>query len=294
MNFTNKVAIITGAGDGLGRSYALELGRLGARVLVNGRVPQAGAPSKAELVAEAIRAAGGQAIAFEGDVASYECMEAMANVALEQWGRIDILINNAGIEVRCPFGDTAIESLQQVISVNLMGTINATRAVWGPMRDQRYGRILMSTSAVGLWGGNHGQSGYGASKLGAVGLAGTLRIEGAQYDIRVNSLIPAAHTQMSEGVLPADLRDVFSAERVVPGALALVSDDAPSGAILGAGVGLFHGAWITMNEGAVLGPSEWTAEAVLANWDRITDRSTEFTPVTGADEAKLFMAAIKA
>jgi len=293
VNFCNKVAIITGAGDGLGRAYGLELGRLGARVLVNGRIPKDGAQPKAALVAESIRAAGGEAIAFEGDVASYERMEEMANAALEQWGRIDILINNAGIEPRCPFGDMTIEALQNVISVNLMGTINATKAVWGHMRDQKYGRILMSTSAVGLWGGNHGTSGYASSKLGAVGLAGTLRIEGAQYDIRVNSIIPAAHTQMSDGVLPAELRDAFAATRVVPAALALVSDDAPTGAILGAGVGVFHGAWITMNEGAVLNPSEWTAEAVLANWDRIMDRSTEFTPVTAADEAKLFMAAIK-
>lgn len=287
ISFSDKVAIVTGAGGGLGRAYALELARRGARVVVNdlgGGRDGNGHSDAALQVVEEIRSAGGQAIPNGGNVADYAQMEEMAAKAKEAWGGIHILINNAGILRDKTFSKMAPEDFEAVVRVHLLGSAFATKACWETMRDQNFGRVLMTTSASGL-GGNFGQSNYGAAKLGIVGLARTLYLEGAKYNIRVNSLAPTAGTRMTEDIFPDEAFKVFSPESVVPAALFLVSDDAPTNAIVGAGAGVFQSAWVTMNAGVLLPEAERNVEGFAAAWDRISDRSGDRVIQTGMEQA---------
>jgi NAD(P)-dependent dehydrogenase (short-subunit alcohol dehydrogenase family) len=275
ISFRDKVAIVTGAGGGLGRAYALELARRGARVVVNdlgGARDGTGHSDAALQVVEEIRAAGGEAMSNGGNVAEYEQMTEMVARAKEAWGTIHILINNAGILRDKTFAKMDMKDFELVLRVHLLGSAFATKAVWETMREQNYGRILMTTSSTGL-GGNFGQSNYGAAKMGLVGLAKTLYLEGAKYDIRVNSLAPTAGTRMTEDIFPEEAYNAFTPENVTPAALFLVSDDAPSNAIVGAGGGVYQAAWLTMNEGVLLPEAERTLEGFAAAWDRINDRT---------------------
>jgi NAD(P)-dependent dehydrogenase (short-subunit alcohol dehydrogenase family) len=274
ISFKDKVAIITGAGGGLGRAYALELARRGAQVVVNdlGAARDGTGHSDAALaVVEEIRAAGGTAMANGGNVADFAQMAEMAARANEAWGGIHILINNAGILRDKSFAKMDPEDFEAVVRVHLFGAAFATKAVWDTMREQNYGRILMTTSASGL-GGNFGQANYGAAKLGMLGLAKTLHLEGARNNIRVNALAPTAGTRMTQDIFPEEAYKAFKAENVVPAALYLVSEDAPSGAIVGAGAGVCQSAWITMNQGTLLPEAERTVEGFAAAWSRISDR----------------------
>ncbi len=287
ISFAGKVAIVTGAGGGLGRAYALELGRRGARVVVNdlgGARDGSGHSEAALAVVEEIRAAGGTAMADFGDVTDYAQMEAMAAKASETWGGIDILINNAGILRDKSFAKMTPEDFELVLRVHLLGAAFATKAVWNIMREANYGRILMTTSSSGL-GGNFGQANYGAAKLGVVGLAQTLRLEGAKHDIRVNALAPTAGTRMTQDIFPEEAYKAFNADNVVPAALYLVSDEAPTGAIVGAGAGVYQSAWITMNPGTLLPESERSVEGFAAAWDRISDRSGDRPIRSGTEHA---------
>jgi NAD(P)-dependent dehydrogenase (short-subunit alcohol dehydrogenase family) len=271
IRFDDRVAVVTGAGNGLGRSYALELARRGAKVVVNdlGSARDGSGTSDAALaVVEEIRAAGGQAMADGGDVSDFAQMEALVARAIEAWGSVHLLINNAGILRDRTFAKMDPADFELVIRIHLLGSAFATKAVWNRMRDQGYGRVLMTTSASGL-GGMFGQANYAAAKLGVVGLANTLRLEGAKYGIRVNCIAPAAGTRMTQDIYPEDAFQVFGVENVVPAALFLVSDGAPDGAILGAGGGVFQGAWLTMGDGVLLPASERTVEGVAAAWSRI-------------------------
>jgi len=275
IRFTHRVAIVTGGANGLGRAYALELARRGARVVVNdlgGARDGSGQSGAALAVVEEIRALGGEAMADGGDVSDYAQMEAMARRALEQWGRIDILVNNAGILRDRTFSKMEASEFEQVVRVHLLGTAFATKAVWDTMIGQNYGRVLMTTSASGL-GGNFGQANYGAAKLGVVGLANTLRLEGAKHGIRINCLAPAAGTRMTQDIFPEEAFAAFNVENVVPGALFLVSEQAPDGAILGAGGGVFQAGWITMGDGVLLPEGHRSVEDVAAAWDRIAAQS---------------------
>src|SRR5687768_7469814 len=237
ISFEGRVAIVTGAGGGLGRAYALELARRGARVVVNdlgAARDGSGSSDAATRVVEEIRATGREAIANGASVTDLAQVEAMVAAARERWGGVHILINNAGILRDKSFAKMEMEDFRAVLDVHLTGSANCAKAVWEGMREQNYGRILMTSSSTGLYG-NFGQANYGAAKLGLVGLARTLALEGARHDIRVNSIVPVAATRMTEDLFPQAMLAAFNPDNVVPAALFLVSEGAPTNAIVGAG-----------------------------------------------------------
>jgi NAD(P)-dependent dehydrogenase (short-subunit alcohol dehydrogenase family) len=289
ISFEGRVAIVTGAGGGLGRAYALELARRGARVVVNdlgGSRDGAGQSDAALAVVEEILGAGGEAMADGGNVTDPEQMRAMADKARSDWGGVHILINNAGILRDKSFAKMSMDDFRAVVDVHLLGSANATHAVWEGMRDQGYGRILMTSSSTGLYG-NFGQANYGAAKLGLAGFARTLALEGAKYNVRVNTIAPTAATRMTQDLFPPELLERFSPELVAPAALFLVSQEAPTGAILGAGAGVVQAAYVTLTRGVAL--DEATPEAVAASWDAITDRTGEIVPQSGAEQAGVIL-----
>lgn len=274
ISFENRVAIVTGAGGGLGRAYALELAARGAKVVVNdfggSRDGTGGASGAAEKVVAEIRAAGGTAIADAGNVTRFEDMQALAKRAVEEFGRIDILINNAGILRDKSFAKMEMADFRAVVDVHLIGSANATRAVWDVMKDQNYGRILMTTSTSGVYG-NFGQSNYGAAKAGLVGLMNVLHFEGQKYDIRINAIAPTAATRMTGDVLDEEMLVRLAPENVVPAALFLVSGQAPSRTTLLAGAGTVARMAIVESEGVYLPKGERTPEAVAAAFAKIED-----------------------
>ena len=287
ISFEGRVAIVTGAGGGLGRAYALELARRGARVVVNdlgGARDGSGASDAAALVVGEIEAAGGTAMADRSDVTDFAQVEAMVERVREAWGGVHILVNNAGILRDKSFAKMSMDDFRLVVDVHLIGSANCTKAVWETMREQAYGRILMTSSSTGLYG-NFGQANYGAAKLGLLGLAKTLSLEGAKYNIRVNTIAPMAATRMTADIFPPDMLALFRPELVAPAALYLVSEDAPSGAIVGAGAGVIQAAFVTLTRGAALPEDDRTPEAVAAAWERIVDREGEIVPQSGADQA---------
>jgi NAD(P)-dependent dehydrogenase (short-subunit alcohol dehydrogenase family) len=280
ISFTDKVAIVTGAGGGLGRAYALELARPGH--------------SDAALkVVEEIQAAGGIAMSNGGSVTEYEQMTEMVAKAKEAWGGVHILINNAGILRDKSFTKMEPEDFRLVVDVHLNGSANCTKAVWDLMREQAYGRILMTASSTGLYG-NFGQANYGAAKLGLAGLTKTLYLEGAKYNIKCNTLAPIAATRMTEDIFPPEAFAQFAPVNVVPAALFLVSEDAPSNVIMGAGAGYFHTAHVTMTTGMALSEEDRTPEGVAANFAQISDRTGETVPQSGAAQAMSAMTALQA
>ena len=289
ISFDNRVAIVTGAGGGLGRSYALELARRGAKVVVNdlGAARDGTGHSDAALqVVEEIKAAGGTALSNGGSVTEYDQMVEMVEKAKADWGRVDILINKAGILRDKSFAKMEPVDFDLVIKVHLSGSANVTKACWETMREQAYGRILMTASSTGLFG-NFGQANYGAAKLGLAGLTKSLYLEGAKYNIRVNTIAPVAGTRMTEDLFPADAFKAFAPENVVPAALYLVSEDAPSNMIIGAGAGVVQAAYVTLTPGVLLPADDRTPEAVAALWDQIIDRTGEIVPQSGAVQSML-------
>ena len=223
---------------------------------------------QAQEVVALIEEKGGEAIANGANVTDFEQVEAMVSEAKEKWGSVDILVNNAGILRDKSFAKVELSDFQAVVDVHLMGSVHATKAVWPIMREQNYGRVVMTTSSSGLYG-NFGQTNYGAAKLGVVGLMNTLHLEGAKYNIRVNCLAPAAATRMLEGLIPDAVAPLLQPESVTPGLVFLVSEDAPSRTILSAGGGSFAVARIHESTGVSLLPDEVTPEGVAENWEAI-------------------------
>ena len=275
----SRVAIVTGAGGGLGRSHALELARHGARVVVN----DLGAGARA--VADEIRLAGGEAVACAGDVTRYEDMQSMAELAIAEFGRIDILVNNAGILRDRTFAKMPLEDFRLMLDVHVMGSVHAAKAVWPRMQAQNYGRIVMTTSSSGLYG-NFGQSNYGAAKMALVGLMQTLALEGARHDIRVNCLAPSAATAMTEGLLPEDAAAVMTPERVSPALLALAGDAAPTRMILLAGGGSYECAHITMTRGIHIDDAAGPAETLCRRLAEVQAQAGQFVPDSGWEQPR--------
>ena len=289
MRFDGRVAIVTGAGGGLGREHALALAKRGAKVVINdlggARDGSGGSATAAEAVVAEIEAMGGEAIANAASVTDFAAVEAMVKAAMDKWGRIDILVNNAGVLRDKTFAKMEIADFQFVMDVHLMGAVNCTKAVWEIMRTQNYGRIVMTTSSSGLFG-NFGQSNYGAAKMALVGLMQTLSIEGAKNDIRVNCLAPTAHTRMTEDLGAALPLEALGPELVSPGVLYLVSDNAPSRCILAAGAGGFERAYVTLTQGIRV-TGEDAPEQIEARFAEISDRTGEIVPDMGAAQGMI-------
>ena len=274
ISFEDRVAIVTGAGNGLGRAHAIGLAARGAKVVVNdlgaARDGSGGSSAAAEKVVEEIRAAGGQAIADGANVADFAQVQAMTAMVRREWGRIDILVNNAGILRDKSFAKMELADFRTVMDVHLMGSVHCTKAVWDIMREQNYGRIVMTTSSSGLYG-NFGQSNYGSAKAGVIGLMNVLAQEGRKNDIRVNTLSPTAATRMTEDLISAEMLALMTPELITPGLLYLVSQDAPTRTILCAGAGAFAVARIVETKGAYIPENERTPETVAARFAEIAD-----------------------
>ena len=296
IRFDGQVAIVTGSGNGLGRAHALALAERGAKVLVNdlgGARDGTGASSDAaNEVVELIKSNGGEAIANGADVTQYDQVEAMVKQAMDAWGRVDILINNAGVLRDKTSAKVELSDFDFVLGVHLMGSVNCTKAVWEIMREQGYGRVVMTTSSSGLYG-NFGQTNYGAAKMGVVGLMNTLKLEGDKYNIRINSLAPTAATRMTYELFPENMHPMLEPEFVTPGVLFLVSKDGPQGQILTAGAGCFARARIVETQGVFLG-KDTTPEMVAENWDgAISDRSNEKAYHAGGEQPANFAALVE-
>ena len=271
----NKVAIVTGSGNGIGKGYALELAKRGAKVVVNdlgGTVDGSGGSlSAADAVVQEIEAAGGEAMASGANVAKQEDVKAMVEATMEKWGRVDILINNAGILRDKSFGKMEWSDFEAVINVHLLGSALCAHSVFPIMKEQEFGRIVMTSSSSGLFG-NFGQTNYAAAKMGVVGLMNTLKLEGAKYNVHTNSIAPTATTRMTEHLFPAEFAEKLDPKYIIPAVIFLASEKAPNGEILEAGGGVVANTYVMETMGKYFGTDEnFTAEAVANHWAEIAD-----------------------
>ena len=300
INFEGRVAIVTGAGNGLGRSHALALAERGAKVVVNdlgGARDGTGASSDAAMeVVSMIEAAGGQAFAHGANVANFDEVQDMVAQAMEKWGRVDILVNNAGILRDKSFSKMDLADFKLVMDVHLMGSVNCCKAVWDIMREQNYGRIVMTTSSSGMYG-NFGQTNYGAAKMAVLGLMNTLVLEGGKNNIHVNALAPTAGTRMTEDLMPPEMLGLLTAESVTAAALVLCDESAPTRTILCAGAGGYAKAGMYETDGIFLAQDEQNPEAIVAQWDELSDLSNHQPLESGGKQTEKFlmkaMAALK-
>ena len=292
IDFSGRVAIVTGAGNGLGRSHALGLAARGATVIVNdlggARDGSGRASETAQGVVEEIRSKGGEAAANGASVTEPGEVEAMVAEARSRFGRVDILVNNAGILRDKSFAKMTLEDFRAVLEVHLMGSVICSKAVWPLMQEQQYGRIVMTSSSSGIYG-NFGQSNYGAAKMGLIGLMNVLHLEGAKYGIHVNTLSPTAATRMTEDIIPPQALDLMTVESVTAALLYLASEQAPSRLILCAGAGGYASTHIYETDGIYLGPDEQTPENVAARMDEIRSPDGEKLYESGAEQTVKFV-----
>ncbi|MAR94802.1 MAG: 3-oxoacyl-ACP reductase [Gammaproteobacteria bacterium] len=274
IEFNDKVAIVTGAGGGIGKEHALELARRGAKVVVNdlgGSVDGSGTSDAAEEVVGLIKSEGGEAISNGASVTDLNAVKAMVQQTMDEWGRIDILVNNAGILRDKSFHKVSIEDFNLVMDVHFQGSLNCTHTIFPIMREQEYGRIIFTSSASGVYG-NFGQTNYGSAKMAMIGLMNTLKLEGQNKNIFTNSITPVAYTRMTEGLIPEDFGQNLKSEYITPAVIYLASDHAPNGVIIAAGAGVFSRINIQETMGVSLGTGEdMTPENIHANWDKISD-----------------------
>ena len=292
INFEGRVAIVTGAGNGLGRSHALALAERGAKVVVNdlgGARDGTGASSDAAMdVVALIEAAGGEAFAHGANVANFNEVEDMVAQAMEKWGRVDILINNAGILRDKSFSKMDLADFKLVMDVHLMGSVNCSKAVWEIMRGQNYGRIVMTTSSSGMYG-NFGQSNYGAAKMAVLGFMNTLVLEGGKNNIHINALAPTAGTRMTEDLMPPEMLALLTAESATAAALVLCDESAPTKNILCAGAGGYAKASMYETDGIFLAQDEQSPEFIVAAWDEISDPSNHQALESGGKQTEKFL-----
>lgn len=292
VEFKDRVAIVTGAGGGLGRSHALELARRGVKVVVNdlgGAVDgSGGSMTMADQVVAEIEAAGGEAMANGANVTKMDEVQAMVDGAIERWGHVDILVNNAGILRDKSFSKMTLEDFRLVLEVHLMGSVTCTKAVWDHMKERSFGRIVMTTSSSGNYG-NFGQTNYGAAKTGVIGLMNTLCLEGAKYDIRVNALSPTAATRMTEDLMPPEALALLDVESVTAGLIPLVCDDAPNRLIMCAGAGGYAATKVYETPGIFLNADERTAENVMAGMEKIRDGAGQEEYKSGSEQTMKFV-----
>lgn len=288
IQFHDKVAIVTGAGQGLGRAHALELARRGAKVMVNDlgvSVNGTQSSSQAALqVVETIRSFGGEAMSSAVSVADAQGVQSMVEQVMERWGRIDMLVNNAGYLRDRSFSKMTLEEFEHIIQVHLLGSMYCTKAVWDIMKAQQYGRIVMTTSSSGLYG-NFGQSNYAAAKMGVVGLMQTLAIEGERYGIRVNCLAPSAATRMTAELFSPEDLALLTPESVTPAMVYLLSEQAPNKTVLCAGAGSFEVAHITLTQGMHFDAGDDVAERLRDNFHLVSARQSERVPTTGFEQS---------
>ncbi|MDC3102993.1 SDR family NAD(P)-dependent oxidoreductase [Gammaproteobacteria bacterium] len=291
IRFDDKVAIVTGAGGGIGKEHALELARRGAKVVVNdlgGTVDGSGASNAANEVVDLIKSEGGEAIANGASVTDLDAVKAMVNQAMNEWGRIDILVNNAGILRDKSFHKVTIEDFNLVMDVHFQGSLNCTHTVFPIMREQEYGRIVFTSSSSGVFG-NFGQTNYGSAKMAMIGLMNTLKLEGQNKNIFTNSITPVAYTRMTEGLIPEDFGKNLQPEFVTPAVIYLASENAPNGVIMAAGAGVFSRIFIHETMGISLGMGEdMTPENIQASWDKISDMEDARALQNGGEQTLKF------
>jgi NAD(P)-dependent dehydrogenase (short-subunit alcohol dehydrogenase family) len=291
LSFTNRVAIVTGAGAGLGRCHALELARRGAKVVVNdfggARDGTGGSATPAEEVVAEITAAGGEAVAAACSVTDEAAVAQMVADTLERWGQIDILVNNAGVLRDKSFHKMTLDDFRFVMDVHVMGSVICTKAVWDHMRERGYGRIVMTTSSTGLYG-NFGQANYGAAKLALVGFMNTLHQEGVGKCIHTNCIAPVAATRMTEDIMSEQALDALKPELVTPAVVYLCSEAAPSKVVLAAGAGGVACAKIFETDGIFMVEGTRSAETVAARIEEIMDSTKQSEYANGGGQGAKF------
>ena len=291
IRFDDKVAIVTGAGGGIGKEHALELARRGAKVVVNdlgGSVDGSGASDAANEVVDIIKSEGGEAISNGASVTDLQAVKAMVNQTMDEWGRIDILVNNAGILRDKSFHKVTLDDFDLVMDVHFQGSLNCTHTIYPIMREQEYGRIIFTSSASGVFG-NFGQTNYGSAKMAMIGLMNTLKIEGQNKNVFTNSITPVAYTRMTESLIPEDFGKNLQSEYITPAVIYLAGEDAPNGTIISAGAGVFSRIFIHETMGVSLGMGEdMTPENIQANWDKISDMTDARALQNGGEQTMKF------
>ena len=292
IRFDDQVVIVTGAGNGLGKCHALEFARRGAKVVVNdlggARDGTGGSSAAAQQVVREIEAAGGEAMANGANVANFAAVQTMVAETLDRWGRIDVLVNNAGILRDKTFAKMSLDNFQAVMDVHVGGSVNCTKAVWEQMREQQYGRIVMTSSSSGIYG-NFGQTNYGAAKMALVGFMNSLALEGMKYGIHVNSLAPIAATRMTEDLMPPEVLKLLEPDAVTPAVVFLASREAPTRQIIGAGAGVFARVVISETPGVFLPADARDADRVAAAWQQIAATDDAVELAQGGEQTAKFL-----